>query len=51
MLTREAAHPDVTSVGTWGSKFPTVLILLSGVEVVVEVLVPRPLSMRPPVGF
>ena len=31
----------------WGSKCPTVLVSLSGVEVIVELLVPRPLSMRP----
>ena len=34
--TREAAHPAVILMGTWGSKCPTVLVLLSGDGVVVE---------------
>ena len=42
VLSGEAAHPAVTS-----SKFPTVLVLLSSVGVVVELQVPRPLSVRP----
>ena len=44
----EAAHSAITSMGTWGSKFPTVL---SGVGVVVEVKVLQPLSLRPAVGY
>ena len=36
----EAAHPVVTSMGTWGNKFPTVLVSLSSVGVVVELWVP-----------
>ena len=33
------------------SKCPTILVLLSGVGVIVELRVLRPLSMRPPVGY
>jgi len=38
--TGKAAHTDsdATSMGTWGSKYLTVFILLSGVEVVVDEL-------------
>ena len=37
MSTREAAHPVVTSMCTWcklGKQIPTVLVSLSGIEVV-----------------
>jgi len=34
--TGEAAHPAVTSMGTWGSKCPTDLVSLSGVGVIGE---------------
>ena len=47
MSSGEAAHPAVTSMGTWcelGKQKSTVLVSYSSVEVVVELLVLRPFS-------
>ena len=54
MSTGEAAHPAVTSMGMYiprESKFPTVLVSLSNISVIVEHQVPQPLSVRPGQSF
>ena len=40
-------QPSSCNMFTGGSKYPTVLVSLSGVGVIVKLWVPRPLSMRP----
>ena len=47
-----AAQPVATSMGTWGSKCPTVFVLPSCVGVIVELWALRPLIiMSPLVGY